>query len=62
MLLECTAAATSATGALKRNKCCLSATAAQTAQAAAELFDNFDDRSLGTFTSDPTVDNVVMLL
>ena len=35
-----------------------SATAAQTAQAATELvFDNFDDKFLGTKSSDPSVDN-----
>ncbi len=47
-----TNAATSATNAAS------SATDAQTAQAATELaFDNFDDKFLGTFSSDPTTDN-----
>jgi hypothetical protein len=54
-----TAAATSATNsANSATASATSASAAQTAQAATELvFDNFDDKFLGTKTSDPTVDN-----
>ena len=54
-----TNAATSASSALSsKNAAATSATAAQTAQTAVEtVFDNFDDRFLGSKTSDPTVDN-----
>jgi len=54
-----TNAASSASSALaSKNAAATSATAAQTAQTAVEtVFDNFDDRFLGSKTSDPTVDN-----
>lgn len=54
-----TNAATSASSALaSKNDAAASATAAQTAQTAVEtVFDNFDDRFLGSKTTDPTVDN-----
>jgi len=54
-----TNASTSASSALaSKNAAATSATAAQTAQTAVEtVFDNFDDRFLGSKTSDPTVDN-----
>jgi len=54
-----TNAATSASGAsTSATNAATSATAAQTAQAATELaFDNFDDKFLGTKSSDPSVDN-----
>jgi hypothetical protein len=52
-------AATSATNAASSaTSSASSATAAQTAQAATELaFDNFDDKFLGTKSSDPSADN-----
>ncbi len=54
-----TNASTSETNASNSaNSATNSATAAQTAQAATELvFDNFDDKFLGTKSSDPSVDN-----
>jgi hypothetical protein len=54
-----TNAASSASSALSsKNDAATSATAAQTAQTAVEtIFDNFDDRFLGSKTSDPTLDN-----
>jgi len=54
-----TNAASSASSALSsKNAAATSATAAQSAQTAVEtIFDNFDDRFLGSKTSDPTLDN-----